>query len=252
MAIAAALLAPAASAATLIGDYQLQGTRASSGPGPTLTDIGAGPGAFTSESVMGTTRRVLVFPLHGGVQMSPTGLPTSTAPYSVVTTFRLADVSGYRRILDVTNGTLDNGVYDHNGLADYFRTASLDHEGPSVVFADDAYTTVAIIGTDPGFARTRVYVNGTPQVDYGEREAIVSDALRFFKDNDTEDSAGAVSCIRVYSGALTAAEVSAIGPSPTCGAPAPPGTSAHKKCKKKHKKRSAGVAKKKCKKMKRR
>jgi hypothetical protein len=74
-----------------------------------------------------------------------------------------------------------------------------------------------------------------------------SDTLRFFKDNGSEESAGAVSCIRVYSGALTDAEVAAIGASQTC---APHASSAphKKKCKKKKRKHRAAEAKKKCKK----
>ena len=78
---------------------------------------------------------------------------------------------------------------------------------------------------------------------------VVNDTLRFFKDDGTsEESAGAVSCIRVYSGALTDAEVSGIGASPTCGpvsAPVSPPAAAEttkKKCKKHKKKhRSARV-----------
>jgi hypothetical protein len=73
-----------------------------------------------------------------------------------------------------------------------------------------------------------------------------------------ENSAGAVSCIRVYASALTDTEIGAIGASPDCIAhpaapqpPAPqsPGTAPKKKCKKHKKKhRSAASAKKKCKK----
>ena len=66
LAIAIGLLwASAASAATLVGDYQFQGTRASAGPGPVLTDIGAG-NAFQTDTVMGAQRQVLAFPLHPG------------------------------------------------------------------------------------------------------------------------------------------------------------------------------------------
>jgi len=66
-----------------------------------------------------------------------------------------------------------------------------------------------------------------------------------------EDSAGAVSCIRVYGGVLTAPEVAAIGASPTCATPAVPQA---KKCKKKKRKHHTAAAakkhKKKCKKKK--
>ena len=64
-----------------------------------------------------------------------------------------------------------------------------------------------------------------------------------------------MSCIRVYGGALTNAEVGAIGASPTCAAPPSPAPLVTKKKCKKHKKmhRSAESAKKKkCKKKKKR
>ena len=89
---------------------------------------------------------------------------------------------------------------------------------------------------------------------------VVTDTLRFFKDDGTsEESAGAVSCIRVYSGALTDAEVCGDRRQPdlrTRQRPSSPPAAAEttkKKCKKHKKKhRSAESAKKKCKKKKKR
>ena len=114
----ALLLAPSASAATLVGDYQFQGTRASSGVGAALTDVGAGSNAFQADTVMGASRQVLAFPQDSGVQMHPSGLGGSTDPaYSVVTTFRFQDLSSYRRILDPSNSTSDDGIYDYYSAA---------------------------------------------------------------------------------------------------------------------------------------
>ena len=66
--IAASAWSSGASAATLTGDYQFQGTRASSGPGPTLIEIGAGGSTFVTDNVMGVSRQVHAFPLHSGVR----------------------------------------------------------------------------------------------------------------------------------------------------------------------------------------
>ena len=261
-AIATALLGTsAASAATLIGDYQFQGTRASSGAGSTLLDVGS-TNSFQSDTVMGTSRQVLRFPLHSGVQMSPAGIGGSTAPYSVVTTFRLDAIDGYRRILDPSPGNgSDRGFYDYSGQASIYPDGS-EELSPQIVFATNNYATVAVTSTP--LTLTKVFVNGNPVVESlaaDETIPVVSDTLRFFKDNTTtttdEDSAGAVSCIRVFSGVLTDAEVSAIGASATCKAPDQPqppaqgpGTATKKKCNKHKKKhRSAESAKKKnCKK----
>jgi hypothetical protein len=248
---AALFLAASASAATLIGDYQFQGTRASSGPGATLTDVGAGPNSFQAEDVLGTNRQVLVFPQHSGLKLNPTGLPSATAANSVVTTFRLTDLTGYRRILDWSNGTLDSGIYNRDKFATYY-TAATSHPSTAPVFSSNTFATVAVTASDPGAPNTRVYFNGALVVNFPAKETLVSDTLRFFKDNDTpttnEDSAGAVSCIRVYNGALTDAEVAGIGSSPTCGSVAttPPGTTT--RCKKHKKKKRSAEAAKKCKK----
>ena len=63
VAMAAAVWASTASAATLIGDYQLQGTLASSGAGPALTKVGGGTSQFQSDNVMGSPRQVLALSL---------------------------------------------------------------------------------------------------------------------------------------------------------------------------------------------
>src|SRR5262245_44901906 len=115
IALAAAVWAPTASAATLVGDYQFQGTRASGGPGAALTHGVAGGTACATESVFGTSRQVLTVPQHSGVKLSPTWL-SPTAQNSIVTTFRLATITGYRRIVDYSNGASDDGIYDNGGF----------------------------------------------------------------------------------------------------------------------------------------
>jgi hypothetical protein len=257
VAIATALLsASTASAATLVRDYQFQGTRTSSVPGDPLIDVG-GFNSFQQDTVMGVPRQVLTFPQDSGVQISPTGLGGSTSPaYSAVTTFRLDTVSGYVRILDPSNGTDDFGFYTQSGKARYVG-ANVDYVGDSAVLADGIYATVAIT-SQPSPTRTRFYVNGSLQLDDTKTEPVIADTLRFFKDNVTgastgEDSAGAVSCIRVYSGVLSDADVGGIGASPTCGTLTPPTTTTKPKCKKHKKKhRAAEAKKKKCKKKKKR
>jgi hypothetical protein len=245
---AALFFASTASAATLLGDYQLQGTRGSSGPGSALTDLGPGPNIFQTEPVFGVTHQALVFPKGGGLKMNPTGL-SPTGASSVVTTFRFTDLTSYRRILDYSNGTADSGIYVHDGKAAYYNVGA--HESTTPKFTPNTFATVAVTVSDAP-AATSIYVNGALATSFAARDTIVGDSLRFFKDNDVsgvpnEDSAGAVSCIRVYSGVLTDAEVAGIGTSPTCGTVAAPANA--NKCKKHKKKhRSAESAKKKCKK----
>jgi concanavalin A-like lectin/glucanase superfamily protein len=256
---AALLLASGASGATLAGDYQFQGTRASSGPGAAVSDVG-GTNSFTSDTVLGSTRQVLAFPLHSGVQMTPS-VGSGSVPYSIVATFRLDNIgilgNAYRRILDPSNGTEDTGFYVLQGKADYFADSIDDVISSSVVFGANVYATVAVTSSPP--SPSKIYVNGIEVVNANETLPVVANTLRFFKDDsNVEESAGAVSCLRVFNGVLSAGEVGAVGASPTCSAPpaAPsnqtpttptPAPPTKKKCKKKHKKRSAEASKK-CKK----
>lgn len=251
------LFASGASAATLIGDYQLQGTLASSGAGPALTKVGGGTSQFQSDNVMGSSRQVLAFPVDSGVQISPAGVGTGS--YSVVTTFRFDNVAHYERILDQTVGTEDSGLYVSGDSLNpargylFYERASPFYVLSSTadVFANSVYATTAVVVVPPSL--TTVYVNGAPQYPPGEPadgRTPINDTLRLFKDDSSDESPGAVSCIRLYSGGLSAAEVAGIGASPTCGTVATP--LPHKKKCKKHKKkhRAADAKKNKCKKRK--
>jgi hypothetical protein len=258
IAIVAAAWASPASAATLIGDYQLQGTLASSGPGPALTKVGGGTSQFQTDNVMGSSRQVLSFPVDSGVQISPAGVGTGS--YSVVTTFRFDNVASYERILDQAVGTEESGLYVSGDTLDptrghlYYARSTPPYVTTSdaEVFANSVYATTAVVVVPPSL--TTVYVNGAPQFAPTDGRTPINDTLRLFKDNGSEESPGAVSCIRLYSGGLSAAEVAGIGASPTCGTVAgPPATTTKHKCKK-HKKRhrAAEAKKKKCKKKKKR
>ena len=252
------LVAPGASAATLIGDYQLQGTLASSGTGPALTKVGGGTSQFQNDNVMGSSRQVLAFPVDSGVQIKPAGVGTGS--YSVVTTFRFDNVASYERILDQSVGTQDAGLYVSGDALDPTRgyLSYYYNGGPPYVlsstddaFANSVYATTAVVVVPPSL--TSVYVNGVLQFSPVEGRTPINDTLRLFKDDSSDESPGAVSCIRLYSGGLSAADVAGIGASPTCGTVASAPSTTKKKCKKhKRKHRSAETAKKKCKKRKKR
>jgi OOP family OmpA-OmpF porin len=246
---AALFFASTASAATLLGDYQFQGNLASSGPGPALTDIGAG-NTFQGDSVFGVSRQVQAFPQGNGLQMNPFGVASGSS-YSVVATLRLTTLgAAYKRVLDTANGTSDAGLYVYDGKVDYYNAGS--HRATTATVTPNTYATVALVANGPA-GPTQVYTNGTLSLSYSGYGPVTGGTLRFFKDNTTggataEESAGAISCARVYSGALSAPEVATISTSPTCGTVAPP-TKANKCKKHKKKKRSAESAKKKkCKK----
>ena len=220
----------AASAAVLKADYPLNGDRASRIAGaPELTDLGLGA-HFATERLDGTPRPVLAFPQGGGVSLATAGLVDSRN-HSVAMVFRLGALSGYRRILDFTNGASDNGLYNLNGRAVLYVNGNVAASA-SGIFGESYVQLVITNAAGPGSSqKTVVYVNGaqvaaartTHGFDLG------AGSLRFFKDDPStsEESAGALACVRVYDGVLTAREVDddanrtagCAAPEPSVGAP---------------------------------
>lgn len=216
----------AAAAATLKAEYQLQGSRASAVAGaPDLADVGPG-NQFETETVDGVARQVLAFPQGGGVSLATAGL-VDVDSHSIVMTFRMDEVAGYRRLLDFSGGTSDSGLYDLGG-----RIVMYPYGASSAGAAlGSAYVQVTLTSeaTFPGFRLTTVYVGGLPVASATTADGFGLGAgeLRFFKDNVSgpapgEESAGALACVLLYEGALTATEVGRqAADSAPCPAPRP-------------------------------
>jgi hypothetical protein len=204
----------AASAATLKADYRLQGDRKSDIAGaPKLVDLGTG-NRFAIETSDGVARRSLAFQQGSGLSLPIQGL-VHHGNHSVAMSFRLGDVSGYRRILDFTSGTSDNGFYNLQGRAVLYVNG-IAAASPGVVFDDHSYAHLVLTSgaTEGGSQTIAVYVNGrrVAAARTSTGFGLASRALRFFKDNMSgpgvgEEAAGAVDCIRVYDGTLTARQV---------------------------------------------
>ena len=202
-----------AGAATLKASYQLQGSRSSQLAGaPDLTDVGPG-NHFKTVTVDGVARQVLAFPRGGGVALRTAGL-VDPISHSIVMTFRLADVSNIRRLLDFSGGESDLGLYDFGGSAVIYvpDNPAASQDG----LLGTSYVQVALTSeaTPAGTQWTVVYVNGTPAVAATTAQGfrLGASGLRFFKDNARgagrgEQSAGALACVLVYDGALSASAV---------------------------------------------
>jgi hypothetical protein len=206
------VIAETGTAATLKARYSLQGSLASDIAGaPSLVDLGAG-NRFALEQVGNVQRQVRTFPVSGGLSLATTGLVDPSA-HSVVMTFRLDQRPGYRRLLDFTQGMSDNGLYDLNGRAVLYVDGNLATSRVPVIgssYVQVALTSWAVTG---GLLES-VYVNGAPVASGTVTEGfgLSSGALRFFKDNASggaggEEAAGAVACVLVYDGTLSADEV---------------------------------------------
>lgn len=218
-----------AGAATLRAEYLFQGDLASEiATAPDLVDIGQG-NRFASERINGLgLQQVLTFPEGNGLSLATTGLVNPTSN-SVVVVFRLADTHGYRRILDFAGGVSDTGLYNLNGrVALYGAGSSSKNVVLNNSYAEIALTNAAVAG---GSEQVTAYLNGT-EVAAGKASEgfdLGSGQLRFFRDNTSgaytgEESSGAVSCVLVYDGTLTADEVRRVADDLTlCPAPRPVG-----------------------------
>jgi Concanavalin A-like lectin/glucanases superfamily len=217
-----------AGAATLKANYQLQGNLASAVAGaPELTSLGAG-NRFVFETVDGVRRQVLRFPKGNGLALSTAGL-VDPRSYSVALLFRLDDLERFRRILDFSNSTSDNGFYDYSGNAVIYGSDGGPTRG-GIVF-DESYAQVVFTSAPATDSSQRVvaYVNGAEVVAATASKDfdLSPGTLRLFQDNTSgpaggEESAGALACLLVYDGVLSADEVDQLAAEPAlCPAPRP-------------------------------
>ena len=196
------------SSATLQADYRFQNSRSSSvGSPPDLTDIG-GTNSFTTATVDSTSRTVLSFSQNNGLSLSSTSGVVPSSTYSIVMLFSFTTTSSFRRIADFKNGTSDTGLYQNGGKL-YLYNGS---QASSVSISANTYVQVVLTRDSAGTVTG--YVDGVQQIQFTDSGGLgtinSSNTLRFFKDDGTEASAGAVARIRLYDGALTSTQVAAL------------------------------------------
>jgi Thrombospondin type 3 repeat/Concanavalin A-like lectin/glucanases superfamily len=204
--LALGVLAPAsAQGATLVGDYRFDGRLAASdGPGAPLTNLGPGTNTFATEAVDGSNQTVLRFPEGNGVRFTT---PAPMTESSVVIQFRFEDMSGWRRIIDVSNRTSDRGLYFRNGQ---LQPVPLPVSPTRI--APNQWVELALTRNSAGVVN--LYLDGAFEATYSDTTtphfARITDSVNFFVDDllfPGEMSAGAVARIRVFEGILTGDEL---------------------------------------------
>lgn len=214
-----------------VADYQFQNTRASSVPFPhapdlvDLIDPGNPGNDFRPAAVDGQNTTVLHFPKFNGVAMAPTTGIVPNDVYTAVILFSFDETTGWRRIFDVLNGSVDTGLYTLDGQLNYYPE-TFNSGGP--VQPGGWYQVVI---TRDGGGQVTGYVDGAQALTFNDtvNDAVIdaNNRLRFFQDNTggnypvVESSAGSMARIRLYNVALTAAQVAALDRLPPA---APPGT----------------------------
>ena len=197
-------------------DYRFGGTLASSvGTPPLLGLINAGQ-AFGVQVVDGAMRHTLSWPAGAGLRLQPTAGVFSSGQYSVVLLVKFDNVSSWRRVLDFKQGTSDNGFYLYNGALELYPSSG----SSSVCVASQTWQQLVL--TRDATGQMAVYCDGVVRLSFTDSagNAVASGGeLRFFKDDGTEETSGAVCRIRVYATALSAAEVAALDRGGTVAVP---------------------------------
>ena len=182
LAVLGATIAPAH--ATLVHDYELNGTLDDALGGPSLTPHG---GAL---SLTGYT-----FGVNQGLDVS--GLSVDGAgPYAIDIGFSFDETGGYRRILDFKNLTSDTGLYNFNSYANFYNEAT----GASPVFTAGQQADLVLTRSASGLVST--YVNNVLQFSFDDsvNQLAVFTVLNFFIDDNVvpgEASSGFVDYIRI-------------------------------------------------------
>ena len=179
---------------------------ASIGTPPDLTNINAGLN-FSTLTVRGAARRVLNFPWNTGLQLQPTLGVFPNQLYTMAILFKLDDVNGWRRLLDMRNG-IDQGLYVHNGQLEFYP-----YSGTSAVCLTNN-TWHMVVLTHDVTGQMNIYCDGVLRLTLNDSSnyGVVSSAntLRFFKDDGGDIGSGSVSRLHIFSRVLDASEVAAL------------------------------------------
>jgi hypothetical protein len=221
-ALAAALPTVPAAAVTLVGSYGFNNTLTSSTPGQTLGLIDpTGRSGFGTDTVFGQQRTVFNFRgtnatgQQSGLTFDTGGLLTANS-YSVALTFKFNERDGqWRRIMDVSNRTSDNGLYaDPSNNLNVFPSS-----GSAVNFTSGKYRNV-VLTVNGG--QTSLFVDGGANFTANNNVMHLTNGpgrLTFFADNalgggQGEWSSGSIAALRVYNGVLGAAEIAELNKVP--------------------------------------
>jgi len=205
------VLTPTAIVPAPTADYLFQGSLQSSvGTAPDLIAIGRKRIAFTDEEMIGST--VLSFSDNTGLALPQTRGVVSRDEYTIEILFRFDEVSDYRKILDLKNGSTDGGLYALDGCLNFFpRPVTSSTRIEADTFAQVVLTRGSSSDVVVG------YVDGIRQFVFDDRlgsaEIGRSHTLRFFVDDSltkVEHSSGVVSQIRLFDHEFTADEVAAL------------------------------------------
>jgi hypothetical protein len=189
--------------ASLVHDWELNGSLADALGGPSLTPFAWGGvgtvGATAYDGSVGFS-----FGERQGLDVSGLGL-NPTGPYSIETRFFFTNFtggpsyeSGWVKIIDFNHGFPDYGLYTVNGKVDFYPAAG----NSSVVLSPNQFATLLLTRSAAG--QVDVYVDGILQFSFADTVgySVLSstESVSFFKDDGyttVENAPGFVDYIRI-------------------------------------------------------
>ena len=199
-AVLAVALAPARGA-TLIAEFALRGNLNDNLAGPALVSLG---GQITALGY--------VFAANQGLTLtSPALSPTN---YSIELSFKFDATSGWRKIADFHNLADDTGFYQYFGNLNFYNVVTASQTDFS-----SGVDVHVVLTRDSASNTVTGYVNGVQRFSFVDSSPLATvtapnNQLTFFVDDfatsQNEASSGTLNFLRVYNGALTAADVAAL------------------------------------------
>ncbi len=170
-----------------------------------LTDSLGGPSlvALGGTLIPGTG---YVFAANQGLNLS--GALANPANYSIKMTFKIDSTSGFVKLIDYHDLTLDSEWYNINGHLQFFSHL----EGPHLVFSPGVFANV-LVNRNGATGEIQGYVNGVLEVDFIDSagEGIFNapnNIMRFFQDDfhtsQSEASGGTATKIEIFDQLITA------------------------------------------------
>jgi uncharacterized delta-60 repeat protein len=207
LALAVWFQAAGAAQAQIAHLYQLNNSFADDFGGPPLV-----PGGQSGAGVLNASQ--YVFQPNQGLSVS--GALTNTGNYSLVIDLSFSSLTGYRKIVDFSNLTSDNGFYNLNAALNFYPVTS----GLAGILQPDVLVRV-VLTRDGATGLVSGYVNGLQQFtidDSVNKRAVFTGPggiIQFFNDDSPtsfrEASGGVVDQIAIYNGVLTPAQAAALG-----------------------------------------
>lgn len=190
-----------APAAVVVHEYALQGTLDDNRGGPALTALGGN-----------ITALGYVFAANQGLTLVSTAL--SATDFSIEFSFNFSSTSGYRKIADFHALGDDSGFYQLNGALNFYPIATapttdfLPNTDVHVVLTRDGATQV-VTGYVNGQQRF-TFLDSGPTATFTAPNHVLTMFVDDFATSQGEASGGRANFIRVYNGALTGGQVSAL------------------------------------------